>query len=225
MKYIKKLSVIFLVLSMVFLSVAPAYAASGTCEVFYFTYAGSVGAGGSEAIHSYLTELGYSSYRYADVHAYYVRRTMNQDKVFAIVSHGVPGRVVCKDGVTTMSAYAVDEDDNNYSLAAWFGSGNLNGMLFAYYGGCQTALTDEKYGNLLSYTTDFLGASSAIGFSKSVYNSYATYYEEKLFQHLKRGYDVNTSNTLARAATYSKYGGYGNVDSAVIAGNVNTYII
>ena len=224
MKFLKKISALAVVLSLTLMSVFSANAASGTCEIFYFTYPGAVGPGGTATIQSCLTDLGYTANRYSDTHAYYVRRTMHQDKVFAIVSHGAPGLVVCRDGVTTMSASAVSSDDNNYSLAAWFGSGNLNGLLFAYYGGCETAVTSSTYGNLLNYTTDFLRASSALGFSKTVYDPYTGYYEGRLFEYLKSGYSVSSANILARSATYNKYGGYGNVDSAVITGDPYTYI-
>lgn len=214
--------IMIVVLSMgTFISV---YAASGTCEVFYFTYSGSVGEGGSASIKSYLSNLGYSANRYANTHAYYVRRTMNNDKVFAIVSHGAPGRVFCKDEQTTVSANSVSSDSDNYSLAANFGSNAFSGMKFAYYGACQTAKTDSTYGNLLTYTTGTLGAKCALGFDKSVMQTQATYYEKKLFQYLAGGYTVSKSNNLAQTATYNKYGSYGKIDSAVVKGNGNTKI-
>lgn len=199
-----------------------AYAASGTCEVFYFNEYG-VGAGGTASIQTSLNNMGYTANRYADTHAYYVRRTMDQDKVFAIVTHGAPGYVVCGDG-TTMSAKAVPDNDDNYSLAAWFGADKLEGMLFAYYGACDSADTSSTYGNLLTYTTDTLGAQCALGFEESVYDSHATYYEAKLFSYLEKGYSVNLSNILARSATYNNYGSYGEVDSAVISGTSATKV-
>lgn len=200
------------------------YAASGTCEVFYFTYTNSVGEGGSASIQSSLSNLGYTANRYADTHAFYVRRTMNNDKVFAIVSHGAPGRVVCKDGATTMSAKAVSSDSDNYSLAAYFGSKDFNGMKFAYYGACKTALTDSTYGNLITYTTDTLGASCALGFTENVSNKQATYYETQLFKYLESGNSVADANTLACSATYSKYKDFGHVNSASISGDSTTKI-
>lgn len=183
-----------------------------------------MGSGGSLTIESCLDNLGYTANRYANTDAYYVRRTMNNDKIFAIISHGAPGRVVCKNGITTVSANSVATDNNNYSLAACFGSNAFNGMLFAYYGACQTAATDATYDNLLSYTTGTLGARSALGFQLSVNNSQATYFEAKLFEYLEDGNTVYTACGLARSATYTAYSNYGNVDSAVVAGNPHTTI-
>ncbi|MBQ2857417.1 MAG: hypothetical protein IJE78_09915 [Bacteroidaceae bacterium] len=198
-------------------------AASGTCEVFYFNECG-VGPGGTASIQSSLQNMGYTANRYADTHAYYVRRTMHQDKVFAIVTHGSPGRVYCGEN-TTMSAAAVSNDDANYSLAAWFGRDSLQGVSFVYYGACQSANTDSSYGNLLTYTTTgLLGAKSALGFTENVWDPHTAYYEGKLFSYLGNGYSVNLSNILARSATYNYYGSYGEVDSAVISGDSSTKI-
>ena len=197
-------------------------AASGTCEVFYFNECG-VGPGGTASIQSSLQNMGYTANRYADTHAYYVRRTMHQDKVFAVVTHGAPGLIACGED-TTMSAKAVSSDDANYSLAAWFGEDSLQGLSFAYYGACESALTDTTYGNLLTYTTGLLGAKCALGFSEVVWDPYVTYYETKLFSYLGNGYSVNLSNILARSATYNTYGTYGEVDSAVISGDSSTKI-
>ncbi len=224
MKRKTKIISLVLAISLLLGMATTAYAASGTCEVFYFTYQDSVGEGGSASIQSCLSNLGYTANRYANTHAYYVRRTMNSDKVFAIVSHGAPGRVVCKDGVTTMSASAVSSDSSNYSLAAWFGSNDLKGMKFAYYGACSSAATDSTYGNLITYTTDTLGASCALGFTKTVYDPQVAYYEAQLFGYLQSGNSVSSANVLARAATYSQYKSYGNVDSALISGDSTTKI-
>lgn len=224
MKQVRKIIALLIAVCLVVGCSSQAFAASGTTEIFFFNYQGSVGEGGTAQIKSSLNSLGYTTNRYVNVHAYYVRRTMNEDKVFAIVSHGAPGRVVCKDGSTTMSASAVNSDNNNYSLAAWFNSGALSGMKFAYYGACQTARTSATYGNLLTYTTGTLGASCALGFYDSVSSAKATYYEGKLFQYLASGYTVARANNMAHVATYNAYGSYGAVDSAQITGNSNTRI-
>lgn len=149
---------------------------------------------------------------------------MDSDKVFAIITHGAPGYVVCKDGETTMSANAVNSDPENYSLAAWFASNALSSMKFAYYGACNSADTSSTYGNLITYTTSTLGAKAALGFSESVYDPEATYFETKLFDYLDSGYSVNTSATYAATATYNYYGSYGEVDSYVVAGTGSTTI-
>lgn len=222
-RVIKRIFVIPVIVGLLLSSIV-SRAASGPCEIFYFTYSGSVGAGGSAAIESYLNNMGYSASRYANTHAYYVRRTMDNDKVFAIVSHGMPGRVVCKDGVTTVSANAVSSDNNNYSLAACFSSGAFSNMKFAYYGACRSANTSGTYGNLITYSTGTLGAASALGFSNDIYTNKAAWYEEKLFMYLNNGFSVLSANSLAQLSTYNQYGTYGGVDSAVVSGTIGTTI-
>lgn len=202
-------------------------AASGLAEIYWFTSTNNggsgVGAGGSAKIKEKLTDMGYSANRYKDIHAYYVRRTMNSDKVFAIVSHGAPGRLVCLSN-TTISAKAVSSDGNNYSMAAFFGANACSGMKFAYFGSCYSATTDSTYGNLTSYVTNTLGAKSALGFKKSVAQDQATYFEKKLFNQLAKGNTVAVSAADALLATYSQYGSAGNVDSYSISGNPNVTI-
>lgn len=199
-------------------------AASGLAEIYWFSASGSgVGAGGSARIQEELSSIGYTAKRYSDIHAYYVRRTMNNDKIFANVSHGLAGRIIC-DGKTTVSAKAVSSDNNNYSLAAFFGKDDFNGMKFAYLGSCYSAKTDATYGNLPSYITGTLGAKSALGFKESVNHECATYFEKKLFINLADGKTVSQSASLAKNATYSQYGTYGKVDSYTIYGTSDTKI-
>lgn len=214
----RKLLSLLLVLCAVLGCSFPASAASGTCEVFYFSYTGSVGSGGSELIRRSLNNMGYSANMYVNTHAYYVRRTMDEDKVFSIVSHGNAGYVVCADN-TTMSAWAVNSDDNNYSLAAWFDRGALSGMKLAYFGACYSAASSPVYGNLITYATGTLGAQCAIGYKESVDTNLATLYEVNLFQNLEKGYTVYSADVLAKKAVKDSYQRYGGVDSATIAGN------
>lgn len=199
-------------------------AASGLAEIYWFSQYGSgVGPGGSAKIQEELSAIGYTAKRYSDTHAYYVRRTMNNDKVFVNVSHGLAGRIVC-DGETTVSAKAVSSDNNNYSLAAFFGKDDFNGMKFAYLGSCWSAKTDDTYGNLPSYITGTLGAKSALGFKLDVDNKCATYFEKKLFINLADGKTISQSASSAKSATYSNYGTYGNVNSYTIYGASDTKI-
>ena len=224
MRYIRRISTILLVVLFVMGCTIPAFAASGTCEIYYFTYPGSVGSGGSANIAASLSNMGYSAYRYADTHAYYVRRTMNNDKVFAIVSHGLPGRLICQNGETTVSASSVSSDDNNYSLAAAFSSGAFSNMLFAYYGACYTAQTDSTYGNLTTYTTNTLSAKCALGFTTYISNTCAPIYENVLFSYLEQGYSVSSANVYAKQAVINSIGAYGNIDQTIISGNPYTTI-
>ena len=209
---------------LIFSNEMAAQAASGTCEIFYFTYTGSVGAGGTANIKGYLDDMGYTANRYANTRAYYVRRTMDEDKIFVIVAHGLPGRVYCKNGETTISAKAVKDDDNNYSLAAGFSQYGLLNMKLAYYGSCYSASTSGTYGNITTYTTSQMGAQCALGFTDSVASTQATYYESLLFYYLKNGSTVSNANSLCKTLTYNKYGTYGNVDTALISGNEDTTI-
>jgi hypothetical protein len=204
-----------------------ANAASGTAEVYWLTSTISggsgVGPGGSASIQSSLSGVGYSSTRYQDIHAYNMRNAMGNDAVYAIVSHGAPGLVVGAQD-TTMSAKTVASDRSNYSLEAYYSSGALNSMKFAYYGACETARTSSYYGNLLTYTTTTLGADSALGFYNSVYDAQATYFEKQLFINLANGSTVSGAASAAKSATYSKYGSYGEVDTYRIYGDSSTTI-
>ncbi len=223
----KKILLVLLAMLLTFSPSVTANAVSGQCEIYWMTstaYGGSgVGAGGTEAIQNSLSNIGYDAIRYQDIHAYYVRKAMSSDAVFAIVTHGVAGRIVCDDD-TTISAKNVSSNSSNYALAASFKSGDFSSMKLAYYGSCMSARTDSRYGNLLSYTTSTLGASSALGFYNSVYDAEATYFEEQLFSRLCSGDTVSEAAAAAKAATYSKYSDYGEVDSYKIYGTSSTKI-
>lgn len=219
-----RITALLLVLCIVFSFCVSASAASGTCEIFYFNDApDSLGPGGSAGIQSYLGNLGYTANRYANTLAYYVRRTMDSDKVFAIVAHGAPGYVVCAQ-TTKMSANAVPSDNDCYSLAAWFSSGSLSSMKFAYYGACKSARGSSTYGNLLDYTTSTLGAQSALGFYEDVNDDCATHFESTLFFFLSGGNTITSSASSALVSTYNNYGTYGSVDSYRIYGSAYTTI-
>ena len=199
-------------------------AASGLSEIYWFSADGSgVGPGGSAKIQEELSSIGYTAKRYSDTHAYYVRRTMNNDKIFVNISHGKVGRIIC-DGDTTVSAKAVSGDNNNYSLAAFFGKDDFNGMKFAYLGSCYSAKTSATYGNLPSYITGTLGAKSALGFKEDVDDMRTTYFEKKLFVNLASGNTISQSASSAKSATYTKFGNYGGVDSYTIYGASDTKI-
>ncbi|MBA7484647.1 hypothetical protein ES707_20177 [subsurface metagenome] len=220
---LRALLFILVVFIMIFTVTGVVYA-SPLSEIYWMSASGAgVGPGGTAAIQTYLNNVGYNAKRYQDTSAYYVRRTMNNDVVFAIVTHGNPGRVYCNGG-TTVSANIVLNDDDNYSLEARFGSGDFNGMKFAYYGACYTARTDSTYGNLLQYTTATLGAKSALGFYNAVSDAHATYFETKLFYKLCQGSTLANARSYALTATYDKYGSYGEVNSSRIYGNSSTTI-
>lgn len=226
--YMKKKSLLVLLVLMVAFSTAViANAASGLCEIYWMTSTTSggsgVGPGGTESMQASLKNIGYDAKRYQDTNAYNARKAMNSDVVFAIITHGGPGRVVC-DGDTTISANNVSSDSSNYSLAAFYKSGDFSSMKFAYYGSCEGAQTDDSYGNLLSYTTSTLGAASALGFYNSVSDTLATYFEQQLFQRLSSGDSVSAAASAAKVATYNKYSSYGEVDSYKIYGDSSTKI-
>lgn len=218
----KKLFMVIAALITLFTLTTVASAAGPLCEIYWMSSSDGVGPGGTSTIQTYLNDIGYNAKRYENTSAYYVRRTMDDDAVFVIVSHGLPGRASCYGG-TTVSAYAVSSDDDNYSLAAAFDPDDLEKIRFAYYGTCYSAATDSTYGKLTSYTIS-LGARSTLGFVEAVSDAHATYFEKRLFYHLKAGNNVNTSKNLALSDTYSYYGDYGNVDSAQTLGYLSTKI-
>lgn len=221
----KKRSLVMLAILMVCVISAPittANAANTLAEVYWYTDTSDggdgIGAGGSAHIKNKLEDMGYNAKRYKDVHAFYVRRTMNTDKVFVNISHGMPGRIVCLND-TTVSAKAVKSNDDNYSMAAYFSKDACSGMKFAYFGSCFSAKTDSNYGNLTTYITETLGAKSALGFTKAVSNGHAVYFEKQLFSQLYNGKTISSAASKAKSLTYDKYGSYGNIDSYKIAGN------
>lgn len=224
----KKYIVTILAVLMLFsaMLIPSAFAASKPLAEIYWisTSNGGVGPGGSASIQSYLNDMTYNAKRYANTRAYYIRRTMNDDVVFAVVSHGAPGRIYGANNpnAQTVSAKIVKNDDDNFSLQAKFSSGAFSNMKFAYYGACQTARTSSTYGNLLTYTTSTLGAKSALGFYNNVLNTTATYYEEQLFKRFSWGYTVYNADYYAKLATYNNYGYHGEVDSAIPYGSSST---
>lgn len=223
----KKVLLCALILALVLTSFATVQAASGLTEIYWFTSTDNggegVGPGGSAAIKTFLSSMGYTAYRYCDLSAYSVRSTMDDDYVFVNVSHGSPGRLYCNNW-TSVSAKSVSGDSANYSMQAIFGSGAFSKMKFAYFGSCYSAATDASYGNLPSYTTATLGAKCALGFTQSVSDAHATYFETYLFDRLKIGNTVYNAASAAKAATYSYYGSYGAVNSYVIYGTSSTTI-
>lgn len=221
MKIKTKIVLLFLIILLVTSNIS--YAASGLSEIYWMSPPCGVGPGGTSSIQSSLAIAGYNAKRYQNTHAYYVRRTMDDDIVFAIVTHGSPGRVYC-DNLTTMSGSAVVNDDYNYSLAAFFGSGDLYKMKFAYYGTCRSARTDPVYGNLPLYTTKNLSAKCALGFDEDILDAHATYFESELFKNLSDGEMVVVAANAAKAATFIYYSEYGYVDSYSIYGLGSTQI-
>lgn len=223
----KKILLCTLIMALILTSFATVQAASGLAEVYWFTSTDNggegVGPGGSASITSSLDDMGYNAIRYCDLHAYYVRSTMNNDVVFANVSHGASGRIYCNDW-TTVSAKTVSGDSANYSMQAVFGSGSFSSMKFAYFGSCYSAATSTSYGNLPSYATATLGAKCALGFTQSVSDAHATYFETYLFDRLQIGNTVYNAASAAKAATYSYFGSYGSVNSYVIYGTSSTTI-
>ena len=185
--------------------------------MFWFT--GSPGAGGSATIQTQLANLGYNSHRYQNCNANGVRIDMGTDKVFAIIAHGLPGRVQCYNS-TTMSGNAVSSDSYNYSLAAAYSGSAFSSMNFAYYGACYSGATDATYGNLPSKTVS-LGSKCAIGFTSIVDNTCTSVYEGTLFIDLRYGYTISAAIADALQVTWNACGTYGGTNNYSIYG-VNT---
>ena len=198
---------------------------SGECEVFWFGHTGGSGERGSASIQSTLNGLGYNAHRYENCNANGVRADMHTDKVFVVLYKGstsITGVVNCYNNATTMSANAVLNNPNNYSLAAAYSSGALSSMKFAYYGGSYSAHSGV-YGDLLGYTTSTLKAKLALGFSGSIIDDYATRFEKLLFTRLAQGYTVENAAYQACTEVGAYY--YSQGTYIDLFGGTNAYLI
>lgn len=196
-------------------------------ETYWFT---NLGIGGASNINSYLDNMGYNGNIYCNSGAYYVRRTMDDDAVFAYVGHGyrTGGILLCTDSASYISAYNIVGDYDNYSLQyAFAGTTNkLKNIRLAYYGACWSDKYSPTYGQLTTYTTNTLGALSSIGFSDEVFDPVVSYFETKVFLYLDLGQTVSTAVGNAIIATKSYYGqelwNQSQVGSLQVRGNGDT---
>lgn len=172
--------------------------------------------------------MGYNANIYKDSGAYYVRRTMDDDAVFAYVGHGSPGYLFCTNSDYYLSAYNISSDPYNYSLQyAFYGTTNkLKNIRFAYYGACHSNVSSSIYGRLTYYTTNTLGALAAMGFNDYITHDVVSYFGGRLFAYLHSGHSVNSARLYASNDSINRFGtSYWNlsgVDTASITGDSNT---
>ncbi|MFZ7122006.1 MAG: hypothetical protein ACOWWH_13785 [Eubacteriaceae bacterium] len=219
---IKKSVVLLSLIMLVSLFFMSSVFASPLAETYWFT---NLGIGGASTIDSELDHMGYNGHIYCDTSATYVRRTMDDDAVFAYVGHGLPGILNCNSSDYYLSAYNITSDTYNRSLQYAFAntSDKLSSIRFAYYGACYSNVYSSTYGRLTSYTTSNLDALAAMGFNDSIYNSVATYFEKRLFIYLDNGNTISASREYAAQDSISQFGlstwNNSQVDTCSITGN------
>ena len=195
-------------------------------ECYWFTY--PVGPGGIFEINHYLHYVGYDARVYGNLTADWVRRTMYKDAVFAIVAEGYPGRVMCKNGMTQISAKIVPSEDFNYSLEAAFANttDKLKWCRIIYWGSCESARYSSKYGDLNDYSVT-LGADASVGFKGIIDNDCATTFERRVFDLLtyNGGYYLYSALWHAKEYTKKRHRKYGGVDTYEIRGNYTEKIL
>lgn len=182
---------------------------------------------------SEISSAGYNCYAYTNVPAgtsdgsASVIRTLANDAIFFINAHGGKGRVVCVDNsnqITRIAANATN-DSANYSLAYNFGStsNKLKKMKVAYWLACETYGTDSTYGSLNQKSTD-LGVDCVITHNAKVWHPYIAYFMYRFAYYADQGYSVETSLSLAKNSTLTKYGYSGDTTSNLYT-TVNSYKI
>jgi hypothetical protein len=170
-----------------------------------------------------IKNMGYDLHPYTYVNSYYVRRTMNNDSIFYISTHGLV--IKYTDGTSTyggavaqynswgvktgsVSADIDYDDDTNYSLAGAWGSDStaLKSIKLAYWSACYSARTSSYYGNLIDKSSQ-LGALCAFGFYPSISTSQSSYFDTKFFAYAAQGTSIYQSAIAAVQATRDKYSG------------------
>ena|SRR4030042_204169 len=159
-------------------------------------------------IKQYLLNMGYDTRWYMNTTAYYVRRTMYQDAVFHIHTHGWinGGRVQCVSG-TQLSAKSVPSQDYNYSLQATYGNSTdkLKYTRLTYWAACHSAEYSSTYGDLDNYCYYTLGVDSTVAFWGVRKSPYAIYFDKMFYYCAKQDNNVAASLLLAEYATKQKW--------------------
>jgi len=195
-------------------------------RVYYFS---NLGPGGSVSINNDLNSMGYTSSRCYNYSAQSIRNAMGDLAVFAYIGHGEPGRLICT-GTSQISAKRVDGEDTNYSLQLYYAgtTNKLKKNRLVYYGSCHSDENDSTYGRLTTYTSGDLAARSVIGYTGSIDDEPATYFETALFGYLDDAYTVQTAVNLAKADTRTAFGDDGyydsNIDTAQVYGYQSSYV-
>lgn len=166
------------------------------------------GYGDDSYIKQYLLDMGYDTRWYQNTHAYYVRRTMYQDAVFHIHTHGGSGGgyVACGSG-TQISAKSVPSQDNNYSLEARYGgtTDKLKYTRLTYWAACHSAEYNSTYGDLDNYCYYTLGVDSTVAFWGLRVQPYCTYFDKVFYNCAKQNNNIQASLLLAEYATSNQW--------------------
>jgi len=159
-------------------------------------------------IKQYLLDMGYDARWYMNTTAYYVRRTMYQDAVFHIHTHGWlhGGRVQCASG-TQISAKSVPSQNYNYSLEARYGSSTdkLKYTRLTYWAACHSAEYSSTYGDLDNYCYYTLGVDSTVAFYQLRYSPYCIYFDKRFYYWAKQGYTIQAALQNAQADTTDRW--------------------
>jgi len=159
-------------------------------------------------IKQYLLSMNYDTRWYQNTHAYYVRRTMYQDAVFHIHTHGyVYGGYVACGSNTKLSAKSVPSQNNNYSLEARYGSttDKLKYTRLAYWAACHTAEYNSTYGDLDNYCYYTLGVDSTVAFWGPRGHTSGSYFDKKFYYCAKYGNSIASSLLYAEYATKNNF--------------------
>lgn len=164
------------------------------------------GYGEDSYIKQYLLDMGYDARWYQNTHAYYVRRTMYQDAVFHIHTHGAPGVVLCGSG-TQISAKSVSSQDYNYSLEARYGSttDKLKYTRLTYWAACHTAEYNSTYGDLDNYCYYTLGVDSTVAFWGPRGHTTGSYFDKMFYYCAKQNNTIQAALLLAEYATKNQW--------------------
>ena len=156
---------------------------------------------------NFLTAAGYNTYVYSNVKAgpksqSSVLRTLADDAIFIIHSHGGPGRNYCvsSSGITLLSA-GTSSDSMAYSLQSNFKNttNQLDNVLIAIFWGCSTYGTDSTYGSFNTMAPS-LGVDCVITSSNTTYDKPGAYFLYKFAEYCNSGYTVSSSLSKAKTA-------------------------
>lgn len=144
---------------------------------------------------------------------------------FLFAGHGNAGLIKFWDG--SSSSYIVGSRSSNTTtyraLSNLSGDTALADMRVMAFVGCYTANTSSSSGNLLTVATDDKGASSAIGFTNTVYFPSSGYtFIEKFTEKLADGKTVSSAASSAKSAVWLSNLQYYGYDSYTIEGDTST---
>ncbi len=220
----RKLPYILLIFILIALfSFQPVYAATGNAAVYYFTYTGSLFAGQTSSIQSYLQNTGYSTTRSANQSALNIRNSIGQNKIIHIWAHGQAGAQTCAN-----STYLTADYNNPTIYYALNYYTSLPSCKLIFFEGCSTANYSNTYGDLDNYAYYSKGVDSTIAYSNTIYVTSegwgCTYFSMMVYSYAcNNSYNISNATTSALSDTYLLYGQYYGTNSVVVRGG-STFI-